>query len=102
MLYQHDDNCSKKVIVKTEEPKTSEKVSNMTTFALRGNTEKQIHGSHSQSPIECRGAFRMQGPQPVSALPEWLVELFENSDIQQISLSTRDYGVVYTRIPEPE
>lgn len=74
----------------------------MTTFALRGNTEKSIHGSYSGIPIECRGSFHMQGPQPVSALPEWLVELFENSDIQQISLSTKESGVVYTRIQEPE
>jgi hypothetical protein len=70
----------------------------MTTFALRGNTEKKIHGSYSSSPIECRGAFHMSGPQPASSLPKWLVQLFEDFDIQQLSLSTKDGGIVYTRM----
>ncbi len=71
----------------------------MTIFALRGNKEKQIHGSHSHAPIECRGSFHMSGPQPVSGLPEWLVKLFEGNDtIRQVSVSTDNYGVVYTRM----
>jgi hypothetical protein len=70
----------------------------MTTFALRGNTEKQIHGSHSGKPIECHGSFWMSGPQPISALPQWLVKVFENPDIEQVSISTKNSGFVYTRM----
>lgn len=75
----------------------------MTTFALRGNTEQQLHGSHSFVPVECRGTFFMQGPQPVSALPEWVVKAFnENPAIQQISISTLKNGVIYTRMEQSD
>ena len=49
--------------------------------------------------FECRGSFWMQGPQPVSTIPELVGGIFEkNPDIQQISVSTDKKGVIYTRI----
>ena len=71
----------------------------MTTFALKGYKGKCLHGSISCAPIVCSGMFHASGPQPVTAVPVRVVQMFdENPDLHQISVSTKEGGVVYQRM----
>lgn len=73
----------------------------MPTFAMKGNTEKQIHGSHFTGDVEIRAHVHVSGPQPVSALPQWLTKLFnENPSVNRVLIETEDGGVVYARMKE--
>lgn len=74
----------------------------MTTFALKGNQEEKLHGSHSSTPLELRGHFYAQGPQPISALPAWIVQAFQDiPEITQIAINTENHAVVYQRMEQP-
>jgi hypothetical protein len=43
--------------------------------------------------------FHASGPQPVTAVPVRVVQMFdENPDLHQISVSTKEGGVVYQRM----
>jgi len=71
----------------------------VTTFSMRGNTEKKLHGDHSAQPVEITGQFVMSGPQPVSALPEWVVKAFDEiPEIMLLAINTDTRGVVYRRM----
>ncbi len=75
----------------------------MTLFAMRGNTEKKLHGAHSHTRLDIRGSFWMQGPQPVSGLPEWIVKAFEDDpNIMELAINTGENGVLYSRMDPPE
>ena len=70
----------------------------MPTFAMRGNKSRQVHASHSITPLEIRGLFNMCGAQPVGVdggAPQWVADALEtNPRIEEI----KDSGVVYTRM----
>jgi hypothetical protein len=74
-------------------------------FAMRGNKERTFYGAHSSKPLEIKGHWHMQGPQPVAdagGVPGWAADLFDSRpDLMQIALSTKQGGVLWTR-PEPE
>lgn len=74
----------------------------MTTFAMRGNKETRLHGNYSLKPVEIMGSFHISGPQPVSAVPELVVRIFEaNSEVTQVAINTESRGMIYQRMDKP-
>ncbi len=73
-------------------------------FAMKGSNAKTIHGAHAHGPLEIRGHFTSQGPQPIGAeggCPQWVADLLEkHPDIQQVALSGEHCGVVWSRIAD--
>ena len=76
----------------------------MTIFAMKGFKGKTIHGARSTGKLEIRGCFFFQGPQPVDddgGAPVWVADLMDNNpELNQVALSYKDRGVVYSRIPD--
>ena len=76
-----------------------------TLFAMKGSKASTFHGAHSSKPLEIRGTWHMQGPQPISnsgGVPLWVADLFDaRPDLMQVALSTEQGGVVWSRmVPE--
>lgn len=73
-------------------------------FALKGSNTKTIHGAHARGPLEIRGHFTAQGPQPIGeegGCPQWVADLLEkHPDIQKVALSGDNGGVVWSRIAD--
>lgn len=73
-------------------------------FALKGNTSKKVYTGISHSPLEVKGHFHFQGPQPVGCeggAPEWVAAAFDNNPkLNMVALSYEDSGVVYSRMKE--
>lgn len=73
-----------------------------TTFAIKGNTAKTVHGAHAHGPLEIKGRFTMQGPQPIddeNGCPQWVSDLLDQyPDVQQVALSGDKCGVVFSRM----
>ncbi len=73
----------------------------MPVFAMQGNQEKKIHGTHYTGDVEIRAHVHVSGPQPVSALPEWLTKLFdEEPSVKRVLIDTEGGGVLYTRMEQ--
>ena len=70
-------------------------------FAMKGSTARTFHGAHSAKPLDIRGKFQIQGPQPVDekgGVPGWAADLFDSMpQIKTIALSGDMGGVVWTR-----
>lgn len=84
----------------------SERIVMSVRFAMKGNkAARTFHGAHSSTPLEIKGHWHIQGPQPVAdagGVPVWAADLFDSlPDLVQIALSTKTGGVVWTR-PQPE
>lgn len=74
-----------------------------TTFALKGHAGTIYHGAHSRTPLEIRGHFHIQGPQPVGdgGVPKWVSDAFDAMPhMTRIALSSKTGGVVWSRIEE--
>jgi hypothetical protein len=71
-------------------------------FALKGNTKKQIHGAHARGPLEIKGCFHAQGPQPVDndgGAPQWVADLMDQyPDVNQVAISSDGHSTVWSRI----
>lgn len=70
-------------------------------FQGKGGKDRVFHGAHTWGPLEIRGHIHSQGMQPVhdaGGVPGWVADLFDaRPDLQQIALSTKTGGVVWTR-----
>jgi hypothetical protein len=75
-------------------------------FSMKGSNARTFHGAHSSKPLEIKGSWHAQGPQPVAdagGVPGWAADLFDSRpDLQQIALSTKKGGVVWSRTPESD
>ena len=69
---------------------------------MKGNTAKTVHGAHAHGPLEIKGRFTMQGPQPIdneNGCPQWVADLLDQyPDVQQVALSGDKWGVVFSRM----
>jgi len=72
------------------------------TFAMRGNTDRCLHGAHSHTPLEIKGHFHYQGPQPVGCeggAPQWVADLMDQyPDVECVAINRKNGGVVWGRI----
>lgn len=72
-------------------------------FTLKEFNGKRFHGSYSRTPLEIRGTFHLQGPQPIGegGVPEYIAEIFEKlPELENIALSYKTGGVIWTRMSE--
>lgn len=73
-------------------------------FALKGYKQRTIHGAHATGRLTFRGCFHLQAPQPVDndgGAPEWVADMLDkNPDIEQIAISWKDKGIVWSRMKE--
>lgn len=76
----------------------------MTTFAMRGNTSRQVHAAHSRTRLGLRGQFHMVGRQPVGeagGAPDWVADVLDaHPEIQQLIVNYHGSGICYMRVPQ--
>uniref|UniRef100_A0A6M3XVJ6 Uncharacterized protein n=1 Tax=viral metagenome TaxID=1070528 RepID=A0A6M3XVJ6_9ZZZZ len=63
---------------------------------------RTIYSSCSCTPLEIKGTWVLQGPQPINdegGAPTWIAKAFKkNSTIKQIAVCREKGGIVYSRI----
>ena len=72
------------------------------TFLINGSDAKTVHGAYAHGPLEIKGCFTMQGPQPVEkdgGCPQFVSDLLDqHPDIKQIALSGDACSAVFSRM----